>query len=482
MIRLRLAELNRRHIALAGAAALVVVATAAAAVALWPDPSDALRRDLEAEFDGAYPAEPAGGGDVIDVDLTAAETTVALVDGVETDVWAYNGTVPGPALRIELGDTIRVHVRNDLDAATTIHWHGIRVPNDMDGVPDVNQPRIEPGATFVYEFTPPDAGTYWYHSHTDGSQQLVRGLYGSIVVDDPGDGTDYGADEVWILDDWLLDDTGQIDPAFNTPADRTHNGRWGNLITVNASTTTELKVAPGARIRLRLVSASNGRVYVPHFGDLDVTVVAVDGLTVGDHPDLATLTLAPGNRIDVDITTPTEPGTHQVVDTFTGGPQPLATIVVDDTTDDRADALSFEPATNPAVPDWDTALEAPVDHELLFETRNEDDEWIWTINGAAYPDHEPLELTAGEFTKIRLVNQTHPMHPIHLHGQFFKVLTRNGEPVDEPYFRDTVLLEMLDEVEIGLVPLDVGDWVLNCHIQEHGEAGMMTVMQVAPDR
>ena len=134
---------------------------------------------------------------MINVDLTAAETTVALVDGIETEVWAYNGTVPGPALRVDLGDTIRVNVRNDLDAATTIHWHGIRVPNDMDGVPDVNQPRIEPGATFVYEFTPPDAGTYWYHSHTDGSQQLERGLYGSIVVNDPGDGTDYDVERVY---------------------------------------------------------------------------------------------------------------------------------------------------------------------------------------------------------------------------------------------------------------------------------------------
>ncbi|MEZ5219757.1 MAG: multicopper oxidase domain-containing protein, partial [Ilumatobacteraceae bacterium] len=141
MIRLRFAELGHRRIALAGAAAMVVVAAAVAAVALWPDPSDALRRDLEAEFDGAYPAEPAAGGDVIDVQLTAAETTLDLVDGVETKVWAYNGTVPGPALRATLGDTVRVTVRNDLDAATTIHWHGIRVPNDMDGVPDVNQPR-----------------------------------------------------------------------------------------------------------------------------------------------------------------------------------------------------------------------------------------------------------------------------------------------------------------------------------------------------
>ncbi|MDH3308057.1 MAG: multicopper oxidase domain-containing protein [Acidimicrobiia bacterium] len=100
---------------------------------------------------------------------------------------------------------------------------------------------------------------------------------------------------------------------------------------------------------------------------------------------------------------------------------------------------------------------------------------------ASFRAPQPIELTAGEFTKIRLVNQTHPMHPIHLHGQFFKVPTRNGEPVDEPYFRDTVLLEMLDEVEIALVPLDVGQWVLHCHIQEHGEAGMMTVMEVAAD-
>ncbi len=394
-------------------------------------------------------------------------------------MWAYNGTVPGPALRVSLGDTVRVSFRNDLDAATTIHWHGIRVPNDMDGVPDVNQPRIEPGNTFVYEFTPPDAGTYWYHSHTDGSQQLERGLYGSIVVEGPGNGTDYEVDQVWILDDWLLDDTGQIDPAFNTSADRSQNGRWGNLITVNASTTTELAAAPRERIRLRLVNASNGRVYTPDFGELDATVVAIDGLTVGRNPDLTTLTLAPGNRVDVDLAVPAEPGMYSVVDTFTGSPQPLATIVVD--AGSTTAPATFDPPTSPAVPDWDNALDAPVDHELVFETHNDGDEWIWTINGAAYPNHQSIELTAGEFTKIRLVNQTHPMHPIHLHGQFFKVLTRNGERVDEPYFRDTVLLEMLDEVEIALVPLDVGQWVLHCHIQEHGEAGMMTVMEVAAD-
>lgn len=468
---------GRRHRALIVGATAALLVAAAGAILLWPDGSEAQRSELEAEFDGAYPAGPEGGGDTIEIELTASETTIDLVDGGATTVWAYNGTVPGPAIRAALGDTLRVTVHNELEAGTTIHWHGVRVPNDMDGVPGVNQPIIDPGETFVYEFTPPDAGTYWYHSHTDGSQQLERGLYGTIVVEDPLDGTDYAQDRVWVLDDWRLDDRGQIDPEFNTSGDRTQNGRWGDLITVNSRTGGELPVQPGDRLRLRLVNASNGRVYTPDFGDLGATVIAVDGLAVGAAFADDGLDLAPGNRLDVDITAPAEPGIYEVTDTFTGIAEPLASIVVVEAAPVER-STDFDPPTNPAVPDWETALGIPVDHELVFETRKENDEWIWTINGAAYPDHEPLQLTAGRFTRIRLVNQTHPLHPIHLHGQFFKVLSRNGVPVDEPHFRDTVLLEMLDVVEIGLVPLDTGSWVLHCHIQEHGEAGMMTVMEV----
>ena len=457
--------------------AVVVGVVAVLALAGTVDSSAALRDELEAEFNGAYPAAPVGGGDTIDLELVAASATVEIVAGSATDVWAYNGTVPGPAIRANLGDTLRINVRNELPAATTIHWHGIRVPNDMDGVPDINQPRIEPGDTFVYEFTPPDAGTYWYHSHTNGSEQLERGLYGSLVVADPDEVTDYATDAVWVIDDWLLTEDSQIDPAFNTSADRSHNGRWGNLITVNASLDETLVARPGERVRLRLINASNGRVYTPDFSNLSATVIAIDGLTVKTPVDVSSLKLAPGNRADIDITVPDEPGTYLINDMFIGSPQLLATISV---ASDAAAVASFEPPTNAGVPGWESASDAPIDHELVFETNKDSGEWEWTINGAAFPNYDSIELTEGEFTKIRLVNQTHPMHPIHLHGQFFKVLSRNGQPVDEPFFRDTVLLEMLDEVEIGLVPLDVGDWVLHCHIQEHAEAGMMTVMNVKP--
>ena len=481
MIRFRSAERSRRHVLVSAA---VIAAGGAIAVAVvlprQGGGADATRRELEAEFSGAYPAQPRGGGDFVEIELVAEPSTVTLLDGDGTEVWAYNGSVPGPPIRATLGDTLRINVRNGLPAATTIHWHGIRVPNDMDGVPDVNQPRIEPGGTFVYEFTPPDAGTYWYHSHTDGSQQLERGLYGSLVIEDPDDGTSYDHDQVWVMDDWRLTEEGQIDPHFDTTADRTQNGRWGDLITVNSSTSSQLTVAPGERVRLRLINASNGRVYAPDFGELEATVIGVDGLTVGRAPALGGLALAPGNRLDVDIVAPSTPGSYPVSDTFTGTAHPLASIVVGDPPT-ASDPVVFDPPTNADVPEWDNALDAPIDHDLVLETHNVGDEWIWTINGTAYPDHQPLRLTEGEFTKIRIVNQTHPLHPMHLHGQFFKVLTRNGQAVNEPYFRDTVLLDRLDEVEIALVPLDVGDWVLHCHIQEHADAGMMTVMEIADD-
>ncbi len=438
-----------------------------------------LETELEGEFAGAYPAEPVGGGQLVEIELVAAPTTIKIIDDQPTDVWAYNATVPGPALRGVLGDTVRITVRNDLPASTTIHWHGIRVPNDMDGVPDINQARIEPGDTFVYEFTPPDAGTFWYHSHTNGSEQLERGLYGSIVIDDPASPNldIYTQDVVWVIDDWLLTDEAQLDPDFNTASDRTHNGRWGNVITVNATLGETLEAQPGERVRLRMVNASNGRAYTLDFGDLEANLIAFDGLTVGEVSDAEGLVLAPGNRADVDITMPTTPGLYTVNDVFAGTPQPLAAIAVEG---DTAEASPLEPTTNDGVPDWTAAAEAPIDDELVFETSQRDGEWVWTINGEVFGEHTPIEVTEGEFTKIKLINQTHPMHPIHLHGQFFKVLSRNGEPVDEPFFRDTVLLNTLDEVEIGMVPLDVGNWVLHCHIQEHAEAGMMTVMTVAP--
>jgi FtsP/CotA-like multicopper oxidase with cupredoxin domain len=200
--------------------AVLVVACVACRGGSSPSPADR----AVAEFDGSYPLVATPNGVVRAFDIVAAPTELPLVDGGALKVWAYNGQVPGPTLRIKLGETLRVRFTNQLPQETTIHWHGVRLPNAMDGVPYITQTPVQPGETFVYEFTPKDAGTFWFHPHVRASEQVERGLYGVLIVEDAKP-PPYTQDLVWVLDDWLLDASGQIAPQFNTRHDLAMDGR-----------------------------------------------------------------------------------------------------------------------------------------------------------------------------------------------------------------------------------------------------------------
>ena len=438
---------------------------------------ESLRRRLEGEFTG-YSSDPdLPAGQVRHFDLVAGETEVELIDGQTTRVWAYNDQVPGPELRVELGDTVRVHFRNDMAIDTTIHWHGVRVPNAMDGVPGVTQDPIAPGESFDYEFTPADAGTFWFHPHVRTSEEIERGLYGVLIVEDPEDSA-YTQDVVWVIDDWLLLEDGQIYPEFNTMRDLMHDGRWGNVVTVNSDAGLSLEAKAGERIRLRLINPSNARVYMPDFSGLEAQVIAYDGIPVETPFPPQGLELAPGNRMDLDITFPPDMAgtTFDVMDRFTRQPFRLAQIVV---ADEVVETPDVEPVVNDRFPRWEGAEAVPVDHVMaLNATRDGMMSIKWTINGKAYPDSTPLHLDHGRFAKIRVVNESGRLHPMHLHGQFFRVLSRDGEQVSEPFWRDTVLVYPREVVEVGLVPVDIGKWATHCHILEHAEAGMMTLTEV----
>lgn len=411
------------------------------------------------------------------IELRAAPAEIEQA-GRTLAVWAYDGTVPGPILRVRLGERVRVRFRNDLPQPTTLHWHGVRVPNAMDGVPGVTQPPIPPGGSFVYDFVPKDAGTFWFHPHVRGSEQVERGLYGVLVVDE-AEPLPWSRDVVWVLDDWLLDGTGQVYPEFNTRRDLAHDGRWGNRITVDGSVGKELSVRAGERIRLRLVNTANGRVFAPDFGELDARVIAVDGMLTAEPLAAEGFELAPGNRLDLDVGFPTADRgrTFGIVDRFIARrPITLATIRV---LDEMVPTPDFEPPSNPAIPVWAGALARPVDHEYRLNARRGGPYGIeWTINGRVWGEHQIDALPAGRWARIRFTNESFRLHPMHLHGQFFRVLARNGKPVDEPYFRDTVLLRRKETVDVGMVPLDWGTWALHCHILEHAEAGMMTAVEV----
>ena len=436
---------------------------------------------LLSEFRQAYASTAAPASTEVTFELRAAPTEVPQFDGRPFSVWAYNAQVPGPTLRVRLGESVRVVFRNDLPQPTTIHWHGVRVPNAMDGVPGVTQPAIPPGGTFIYQFTPKDAGTFWFHPHVRTSEQVERGLYGVLIVED-ADPVPWSRDVVWVLDDWLLSAGRELYPHFNTPRDLAHDGRWGNAATVNGSTRTELVVRPGERIRLRLVNTANGRVFAPDFGGVDASVLAVDGMYASRPLSPAGFELAPGNRLDLDLRIgPDLAGrTIAIVDRFTRHPFQIATIRV---LGESIEMAEFIPPSNPRVPGWKGSERVPPRAEYVLDARRGGEYGIeWTINGRAWGDalvaEEFSRLEPDRFHHLRFTNASSRLHPMHLHGQFFKVLARNGVPVDEPFFRDTVLLHRQETVDIGLVPLDWGRWLLHCHILEHAAAGMITAVDV----
>lgn len=445
-----------------------------------PPPTAAER--ARAEFTGSYPATRAPTGVLRAFELVAAPTELPLIDGKPLQVWAYNGQVPGPTLRIRLGETVRVAFTNRLPQETTVHWHGVRLPNAMDGVPYVTQKPIQPGETFIYEFTPKDAGTFWFHPHVRASEQVERGLYGVLVVEDAQPAA-YSRDLVWVLDDWLLDASGQIAGEFNTRHELAMDGRWGNAITINGRTGTVLEVRPGERIRLRLLNSANGRIFTPDFGDLNATIIAVDGLYLRAPIPARGFELAPGNRIDVDLvfdhssTAPLE-----IVDRFIAQrPNRLATVRVEGS---LVDTPRFASPAAAHVPAWREGLDSPIAHTFHLSSRAGGPFGIaWMIDGVAMVSHEhamapALELERDRFARLHFINESARIHPIHTHGMFFRLLARNGIAVDEPFFRDTVLVHAREEIDIGVVPLDAGTWMMHCHILEHAEAGMMTTIAV----
>ncbi|HYT47228.1 MAG TPA: multicopper oxidase domain-containing protein, partial [Burkholderiales bacterium] len=235
-----------------------------------------------------------------------------------TRVWAYAGTVPGPELRFRQGERLRVELENLLPEDTTVHWHGVRLPNAMDGVPHVTQPPIAAnGGRFLYEFELRDAGTYWYHPHLGSSGQVGRGLYAPLIVEEQ-EPPAVDRDVTWMLGDWRLDRRARIVEDFGNFMDASHDGRIGNTVAVNGAIREAFQLRGGERIRLRLVNAANARIFALEFRGHDPIVIALDGHPVEPHrPDGGRVVLGPAMRADVLLDATGAPGgKYAVLDDF----------------------------------------------------------------------------------------------------------------------------------------------------------------------
>lgn len=413
----------------------------------------------------------------------------------ETQIWGYDGSVPGPTLRARQGERVARVFRNDLPQASSVHWHGIRIENSMDGVAGMTQAAVEPGDDFLYDFALPDAGTYWYHPHNRTYEQMARGLYGALIVDETELTPDVDLDEVLLLDDWRLTDQAQIAGGFGNMHDWSHGGRIGNWITVNGDGGWSRTVPRHSRMRLRLVNTANARIFALEAQGLEGWVVALDGMPLDTPQPLARLTLAPAQRADLIVDVTAEIGKEAFLVSYErDGGYAIAAFPVEGLARNvrllTPDALPPNPV--PALGPLDTAARAELRMEggamgglrgammggrVMGMREMAAAGKVWAFNGMADMSDTPL-LEAGldETVRITMTNDTAWPHGMHLHGHHFRQIAADGSAGP---LRDTVLLNRGETVEIAFVADNPGDWLLHCHMLEHSAGGMMTWLRVS---
>ena len=435
--------------------------------------------DARVAYRKAYEAaQPDPGRRVVAVDLEARAIDWTFTPGAPVRAWGYNGQIPGPTLEGRVGDVLEVRFTNRLEQSTNIHWHGLRVPAAMDGTEMVQSP-VAPGETFTYRFRLPDAGTFWYHPHSNETVQLEMGLYGALIVrgaDEP----QLDAERILVLDDVRLDKQGQI-AKFGGLIER-HDGREGDVRLVNGKAEPEIAIAAGQIERWRVINASSARYIRLSIGGAPFRILGTDGglieapvtvtealLATADRLDLAVGPFSEGQKLAVEALpyfrkTIRKRQTERFV-TLKVGPAKPSTAAI------PARLRTIVPLTPASTPPTRTvrlgikpSLRRIVDFVINREMHHRD---------------KPVKV--GEPQVWDIVNTTLMDHPFHLHGFFFQVLTVNGEPPPWRSWEDVVNVPPRATVRIAWLPDDrTGSWMYHCHILEHHAAGMMAHFDVVP--
>ena len=416
---------------------------------------------------------------VVEVALEARVATLEVLPGTTTDVWTYNGGLPGPLIHAKVGDTLQVHFQNSLPEETTIHWHGMRVPVEMDGVPEISQTVVPPGGTFDYSFTVPDAGLYWYHPHHHSAAQVGYGLYGAILVDEPTEPPP-GDPLVLVLSDMGVTEDGSLSPTTAGGEVGTLFGREGDVLLVNGKQRPTLHARSGKLQRWRLVNTAKSRYFQLAMEGHSFRRIGTDGGLSEYGVDLERIVLAPAERLDVLVVPTGTAGKPLDVrwvpfDRGYGSTEyrPEETLFTIDFAEEPASVVESPPPTSNTVPPLDLTGATLVDLELTQEF-DENGKLILGINGLPTDLAEPLHGTVGETQIWTVSTQMEWSHPFHLHGFFFQVLGDDGLPQHPLEWKDTVDVPFHGQTRLAVkYEGRAGMWMFHCHILDHAEAGMM---------
>jgi FtsP/CotA-like multicopper oxidase with cupredoxin domain len=397
-------------------------------------------------------AQPAGSR------VITARTGTANLRGGDagpTPIRGFDGTVPAPLLRVKRGEELSVKLVNELVTDVSIHWHGVRVPNAMDGVPGLTQAAVAPGDSFQYRFTPPDAGTYWYSAPSRFIED--RALYGVLIVDET-DRVDVDRDVALALDAWTLGADGRPDPVGTTH------------FTVNGLPTTDIPINTNERLRLRLLNASRDRMLTVRIDRHAATVVAIDGQPAEPFPSRdSRVALPPGNRVDLFIDATLAPeSTAPIFVGLDDREAPLARLVYGSAPGRDAPRGEVKPLPeNPLPQRMNFAAAVKLDVAL--------DDPKYRPAGANFG--RPLFTTAPrQSVIIGFKNLTSQAHVVHLHGHSARLL----DALDDgwkPYWLDTVLAPPQRTTRIAFVADNRGKWLIESQVLR-GDGGIRTWFEI----
>ena len=435
------------------------------------------------------------------VQLTAATGTVTPDGGQPNETWLYGDGVPGPELRVKEGDVLRATVTNGLPEGTTIHWHGVPVANAMDGVPGLTQRPIDPESAFEYTFRAEPAGTYFYHSHA--GLQLDRGLFGPLVIEERDPHVAYDREYTLVFDDYLPgeprlpDENGSSGGMGGGAGGSGGMGGGGGMggsgmgsggmmgdrrppyagLLANGrlpSNPPTLSIRAGERVRLRFVNAASATTFRVALAGHELTISHADGRPV-DPVNVGSFVFGAGERYDA-IVEADSPGTWAIQAAAVDGDEPPATAVL------SYEGRSDEPPTTPGstgrrLQYSDLNAIAPIEgidgrpdrtFDLILSAGS-GRSYSWAIDGQTYPGADPLRISHGDHVRVRMVNHSPVLHPMHLHGHFFQV----GNAV-----KDTVLVPgHMGEVTFDFLADNPGAWLFHCHNLYHLHAGMARVFE-----
>ena len=412
----------------------------------------------------------------IRVTLEARETKWEVAQGVTIDGFGYNGQVPGPVIEARQGVPLEIAFTNSLSEPTLIHWHGLQIPAAMDGT-QVTQRPVAPGETFTYRFTPPDAGTFWYHPHQNETEQLEKGLYGALIVrgaDEPA----VDREQILVLDDVNADKQGRL-AKFGGFRER-HDGREGDIRLINGKAEPQLTIAAGQIERWRIINASSARYVRLSLGGNPFRIIGTDGGLIEMPIEVTEVLLPPADRVEI-LVGPLNEGDVLSIDSLRymrmtfkrRGNESFGRLVVGPAAPSVA-SLSTPLRTIEPLAVADAKPNRTVDFSVGVSLRRGLD---FLVNNEMHHHDQPVRV--GELQVWDIVNSSRMDHPFHLHGFFFQVLSIDGTPPAFRSWEDVVNLPPRSTVRIAWMPEDrPGSWMYHCHILEHHEAGMMGHFEV----